>query len=367
MPSVRLFLTALVCSACDVSPAPTWHVVRVEDRTLSELALVTGVSVARLQAINRLDGELVRGGTGLLVPDTERTRALPPYRPPLPAPDWKACTALEEVPVREVSSGTCVKKMCAGDACACLTSEEDPSMELTLGLASWTLQSSPILGGSVETLHHVKVDLDGDGARESVLSLREGVGNGLGIEWWRHFVLSQGRPVASFISIDTPAAFVQQPKGCAFLAVREAWRDDQLRGEGSYWVGQLHVLQGSAMRAVGPEVYRRYTYRFASQRWATLSEDTARPLPWFTDLGAFLWPEVPVKETCWSAPVVLEDDDGRFELGARGSFDRGDFEAVLDRETGAVMLEDYRPYGEARWTGRTATVCEAGERRTLSL
>lgn len=73
MPSVRLFLTALLCSACDVSPAPTWHVVRVEGRTLSELALETGVSVARLQAINRLEGDFVRAGTGLLVPDTERT------------------------------------------------------------------------------------------------------------------------------------------------------------------------------------------------------------------------------------------------------------------------------------------------------
>ena len=99
---------------------------------------------------------------------------------------------------------------------------------------------------------------------------------------------------------------------------------DQLRGEGSYWIARLHVLKNGAMRAVGPEVARRYTHRFAAQRWEGLDREVAQPIPWFSDVGGFSFPEEQPARTCRETSVVFEDDEARFDLGPLGVFEPRD-------------------------------------------
>src|SRR4051812_47460555 len=92
MPSPRLFLTALIVLSCDSSLLPKFRVYRVGNETLSHVALNTGVSVARLRSLNHLQNDFIGGGTGLLVPESEKTLALPAWKPLRPAPEWKACS-----------------------------------------------------------------------------------------------------------------------------------------------------------------------------------------------------------------------------------------------------------------------------------
>lgn len=361
---VCVLLAAPVLLFRDGSLGETWRVFHVTDQTLGEISLLTDVSLERLIALNQLDGSQVRWGQGLLVPTNAKTRVLPRWRRAEPAPGWRECHAVGWVPLEEKPDARCVKRVCAGEACAC--SHED-TVELSFGDAQWTTQT---MFSELDGFLHARVDLDGDGAFESVVSLREGVGNGIAVEWWQHTVISGGRPVASFHTVESGHAFVEQPRGCAFLATGTDWREDQLRGEGLYWVGQLHVLQGGAMRAVGPEVSRRYTHRFAAQRWATLEHAPARVVPWFSDEGAFVWPHEEEERTCRTTVVVREAAEGRFELDGLGTWQpRGwheegepvapEYDALIDVTTGAPLLEDYRPFGEVSWSGRTVTVCDA--------
>jgi hypothetical protein len=376
MPSSRLFLTAVVLLSCDASISPPkLRVYAVGGETLSHIALKTGVSVAKLRSMNHLESDFVRWGSGLLVPENEKTLGLPSWRPLLPAPEWKACPQVEWVKAEPTENERC---RCAKEACFCLPGLDEDEAQLTFGLASWT---SPVFPTNDESaFRHAKVDLDGDGQPESVISVREGVSNGLGVEWWRHLVVHEARPIASFVTIDYGASFVAQPRGCALLATSHDWRPDQLRGKGSYWIARLHVLKDGAMRAVGPEVARRYTHRFAAQRWDGLDRELAEPLPWFTDVGAFSWPEPESRRACREASVVFEDDEARFDLGQLGTFEPRDFwregelpagvfkyDRLLDAATGAPLLEDYRPFGEARWSGRKATVCEGISEVTIAL
>ena len=382
MPSHRLFLAALLVLSCDASTTPPWRVYRVGDETLSHVALKTNVSVARLRSINHLQSDTIRWGTGLLVPDSEKTQALPRWKPPKPAPDWQPCAQVEWVaPVVMPADSRCLRKECAGEACLCLVSDDEPTVELSLGPTSWTSTVFP--ENDLGAFRHARVDLDGDGAPESVVSVREAAGNGIGLEWWRHLVLKAGRPIASFVTIDYGHSFVAQPHGCALLATSFESRTDQLRGSGSYWVARLHVLSGGAMRAVGPQVVRRYTHRFFAQRWSAPEREPFQPLPWFTDVGAFIWPEADERRSCHETNVVFEDDGARFDLGVDGVFERrawreeplparvGEYDQVLDRVTGAPLLEEYRPFGEVRWSGHRVTVCDGvadGEPRvTLAL
>lgn len=370
MPSLRLFLAAIVVLSCDLARSPRWRVYRVGDETLSHVALKTGVSVARLRSLNHLKGDAIQWGTGLLVPEGEKTLALPVWKPPRPAPDWKPCPQVEWVaPVAREPDARCRRSSCAGEACLCLPAEDEPEAELSFGLATWPAALFPAT--DPRALRHARVDLDGDGSPESVVSVREGVSNGLGVEWWRHMVVKAGQPVGSFVTVDYGDSFVAQPQGCALLAVSHEWRTDQLRGDGSYWLAQLHVLKDGAMRAVGPQVARRYTHRFAAQRWEGLEPELAQPLPWFTDVGAFTWPDADEQLTCREASVVFEDDEARFDLGGQGVFQLRElwreqalpagvfeYDQLLDAATGAPLLEEYRPFGEARWSGRKVRVCE---------
>lgn len=370
MPSPRLFLTTLLVLSCDASPSPGLRVYRVGvgvgDETLSHVALKTGVSVANLKRLNHLADDTINYGRGLLVPESPKTLRLPVWKPLLPAPEWKACAAVEWVTPTPSERAGCP---CAGEACLCLPTGEDDRAEISFGLATW--KSAVFPSNAFQAFRHARVDLDGDGLPESVVSVREGVSNGLSAEWWRHMVVQHGLPVASFVTIDYGASFVAQPRGCAFLATSHAWRTDQLRGEGSYWLAQLHVLKDGAMRAVGPEVARRYTFRFASQRWAGLDQDLAQPLPWFTDVGAFTWPEPETRLTCREGRVEFEDDEARFDLGVLGIFQPSEtwsdeplpdgvheYNHLLDAKTGSPLLDSYRPFGETRWSGRKVTVCE---------
>jgi LysM repeat protein len=373
MPSPRLFLTTLLLLiSCDVSPAregfrPPLRVYPVGAETLSHVALKTGVSVAKLRSLNHLESDVINGGTGLLVPESEKTLGLPAWKPLLPAPEWKPCAQVEWVAVTPSGDGRC---QCAGEACVCVPSAEDADQaELSFGQATWKSDAWPANAWFV--FRHARVDLDGDGRPESVVSVREGVGNGLGVEWWKHMVVHEGVPVGSFVTIDHGESFVAQPQGCALLATSHEWRTDQLRGEGSYWLARLHVLRAGVMRAVGPEVARRYTYRFASQRGAGLETEPAHPLPWFTDVGAFTWPEPESRFTCQETSVVFEDDEARFDLGPLGLFEPRDlyreeplalgthqYDQLLDAATGAPLIDSYRLFGEARWSGRKVTLCE---------
>ena len=376
MPSHRLFLTALVLLSCDATTSPPeLRVYTVGDETLSHISLNTGVSVARLRSLNHFESDLVRWGSGLLVPENEKTLALPVWRPLIPAPEWKACPQVEWVKPEPASNERC---RCAKEACFCLPSGDEDEAQLTFGAASWKSEVFPT--NDANAFRHAKVDLDGDGQPESVISVREGVSNGLGVEWWRHLVVRGSMAIASFVTIDYGASFVAQPQGCALLATSHEWRTDQLRGEGSYWIARLHVLKDGAMRAVGPEVARRYTHRFAEQRWEGLDQEIAQPLPWFTDVGAFSWPELEDRRICRAGSVVFEDDESRFDLGPLGTFEPRDFwreeelpagtfkyDRLLDAATGAPLLDSYRPFGEARWSGRKATVCEGISEVTISL
>lgn len=362
----RVLLAALTFFGCEVSTASPWHVVRVGNESLGEIAVRTHVSVERLQAMNGLKDDVVRWETGLLVPENEVTRALPVWEPPMPAPGWETCDAVEWVPAVDAPQpDRCAHRTCAGEVCLCQSTEDEPSGEFRFGVATWKTELWPMN----PTLRHARVDLDGDGKPESVVSVRFAVGNGLGLESWNHTVISKGRPVATFSSVDYGLSYVRQAKGCALMAVRVEDQRDQLRGWGLYWVARLHVLQGEAMRAVGPDVARRYTFRFADQRWASL-EGVTQPVPWFSDRGAFVARASTAPTTCRSANVMLEDDDGKFDLGALGVYQRRgwheegappvlEYDEVLDGVTGAPMLEDYRTFGEARWTGRKATVCDS--------
>lgn len=69
--------------------------------------------------------------------------------------------------------------------------------------------------------------------------------------------------------------------------------------------------------------------------------------------------------------MVFEDEEARFDLGQAGVFEPRDswreeplpagvfeYDRLVDAATGVPLLEEYRPFGEARWSGRKATVCE---------
>jgi hypothetical protein len=118
-------------------------------------------------------------------------------------------------------------------------------------------------------------------------------------------------------------------------------------------------------------VARRYTHRFAAQRWEGLEGELAQRLSWFTDVGAFIWPEPEQRLTCRTGSVVFEGEDSRFDLGVLGVFQPRElwreealpsgtleYDELLDGVTGARLLEEYRPFGEARRSGRQVTVCE---------
>ncbi|MFZ5446368.1 MAG: LysM peptidoglycan-binding domain-containing protein [Myxococcota bacterium] len=356
----------MALTACEAPQPRAWRVFRVETQTLSEIARVTGVSVSRLAELNQLDGDLIRQGQGLLVPENEKTASLPPWRPLLPAPEWRECEDVRwSVAVERPADARCERRVCAGEACLCVRSSELAEGEVQFGAATWSTAVFPG-DASAGALLHAQVDLDGDGQPESVVSTREAAGNGLGIEWWKHVVLSRGRPLASFSTADSGLAYVAQARGCAFLATTTDWRVDQLRGDGLYFLAQLHVVEGDTLRAVGPEVGRRATHRFLAQRAASLEHSPVQIVPWFTDVGAFVWPEVKGEARCRATTVLREEED-RFELAGLGRWgprsgmdDAGNaYDALLDARTGARLLEDYRPFGETSWAGRAATVCEA--------
>jgi hypothetical protein len=353
-------------------------VYRVGHETLSHIALKTGVSVTRLKTMNELKDDQIREDTGLLVPDTELTAELPPWEPPLPSPGWKECASAQWVDAVESPSDRCVTRFCAGEACWC-ENEPGDALELSFGKVSWPSEGLMVGMSDPSSFRHARVDLDGDGEPESVLSTRFATGNGIGVETWTHTVISAGRPVASFTTVDHGWSFVELDRGCAFLAVRIEERRDPLRGWGLYWTARLHALRGGAMRALPePAVTRRYTHRFATERATTLDSPLAHPVPWFGASAFVPAPEVPPSH-CRSASIVFEDDEGRFDLGSLGVFERrgwhepGDaapleYDELRDGVTGAPLLEDYRPFGDARWTGRKATVCDGvvdGERRVI--
>ena len=178
MPSLRLFLAALVVLSCDSSTSPQWRVYRVGEETLSHVALKTGVSVARLRNVNHLHSDAIHWGAGLLVPETEKTLALPRWKPPRPGPDWQPCAQVDWVPVvPSEPDERCLRKACAGEACMCLTTADELAVEVSLGPASWPSTMFPM--SDPAAFRHARVDLDGDGAPESVVSVREGVSNGL--------------------------------------------------------------------------------------------------------------------------------------------------------------------------------------------
>ncbi len=354
---VRCVLSALVLVGSAASATPPLRVFRVEvGHSLGVVAKRTGVSKEALAELNGLKSETLTWHSGLLVPDGPLTAQLPWYRPPVAAPAWRACGAVERAPT--VKRNGC---LCAAEACMCPTSDDEA--EVVVGKARW--KSLMWLGriGDLDAFALARVDLDGDGVRETVVSSREGVGNGIAIELWRHIVVSRGQPIASFVSIDGAASFVEQPTGCALLAVRTMDRTDQLRGGGLYWVGQLHVLRESALAAVGPEVFRRYTFRFASQRWATVEQAQRDLVSWF-QRDAILWPEPLTHPECWSAKVLREDEgtfvlEGHGPVGRRGWNDgvqSDGYDVLLDAATGAQRLEDYLPF-DAPTRERTATVC----------
>lgn len=369
MPALRVLLTTLVLLSCDAATPAVWHVYRVGDETLSHIARKTGVSVTRLEALNQLEGRQLHWGQGLLVPHNDKTAALPRWRPAQPGPELRECTELEWVPVvAQPADAHCLDRVCAGEVCVCRTTAGEPEVEVQFGAASWGAAVFPSLEPAVGSLQHVKVDLDGDGQRESVVSVREGVSNGVAIEWWKHVVVSRGRPVVSFSTADSGHAFVSRPRGCALLAVTTDWRTDQLRGDGLYFVAQQHVLEGDALRAVGPELARRYTHRFAAQRWESLETAPVHVVPWFSDVGAFVWPAAPTEPRCRTSTVLREEEDS-FELAGLGTWSprawhegdappTGEYDTLLDAKTGARLLDDYRPFGEASWAGRQVTVCE---------
>lgn len=354
----RVWPAIFVGCACAASATPPLHVFRVEaGHSLSVVSRRTGVPVETLRALNGLTSETLGWHTGLLVPEGPLTAQLPVYRPPEPAPTWSPCRAVERVPT--VKRDGC---LCAAEACICPTSEDEA--EVVVGSARW--KSLMWLGriGDLDAFSLARVDLDGDGVPETVVSSREGVGNGIAIEQWRHLVLSRGAAVASFISVDGAVSFVEQAQGCALLAVRVMDRVDQRRGGGLYWVGQLHVLREGELVAVEPEVSRRYTFRFASQRWATLEQNERDLVSWF-QRDAILWPAVSVTPSCWSAKVLREAEgafvlEGHATLAPRGWNDdatpREGYDVLLDSTTQAQRLEEYHRFG-APLRERTATVC----------
>lgn len=262
------------------------HVYRVKrGQGVGEVAQRTGVSVKELQALNG-SGEL-REGTGLLVPENAKTQALPLYQPPLPAPAWKVCPNVTWTSSRVVSKEPCPQKRCAGEVCATWACDAD-DVELRLGKESWRAGFFISLESSL--LHVAKVDLDGDGAPETVVFYRELFGNGIALEQWQITLFSKGKRLATLSSIDSGDAFIAQEKGCALLVVNTEDREDQLKGLGLYFVAHAHAFDGAGMKPVGPRVYRRYTERFAGQRWESLGRELHPQVPWFTDADAFVWP-----------------------------------------------------------------------------
>ncbi|MFT3712803.1 MAG: LysM peptidoglycan-binding domain-containing protein [Archangium sp.] len=344
-----LWATVVLLSACDGAlepPATQWRVYRVDEGdSLGHIALQTGIGPTLLQSMNGLSGDLIHSGDGLLVPRTPKTEALPVWRRPAAPPEWKACRDVEFFP----RVGDCV-----GNACATLSDEEidEPFLELKLGETTWRTEYPFAFG--VDGLHHARVDLDGDGKRESVVSVREGVGNGLALETWRHLVVSDTLgPLASFTTNDYGFSFVEQERGCAFLAVTADWRTTQLRGEGLYFMGQLHVVSKGRLVAVGPEVARRLTNRFDTERFATLEEEVQRrhPIDWFTSTGAFVWTDAPdVGVRCTEPQAFTVERELVFTLEHDGAFDlRGwqdpdeppkkMYDALIDERTSARRLE----------------------------
>lgn len=328
--------STLVFVACGDSPSTSWRVYRVEHESLGEVAQKVGVGVAALKSINSMKSDQVRDGQGLLVPENTLTGELPVWVPTTPAPEWTACADVE---VFTSVDG------CAGPACAKpMESEEEEERVVTLGDVSVHL---PAWNRLVDDgwLVLTRVDLDGDGSREDVLSALQGVSNGLGVEWWSHVVLQNGKPVAHFSSADFGAHdLVQQARGCALMLVTTSWRRDQLRGDGLYFVAQLHRLERGALRGVEREVVRRYTVRFEAQRFRELDRPVAERelLTWFSDSGAFVWPEPFEPRACTADRIVSLDDDAvlHFESGLELDSTRY---VLFDGQTKAGWLEDFRP------------------------
>jgi LysM repeat protein len=369
MPSLRvIWATLALLSGCQGAlepPASNWRVYRVgEGESLGLVARRTGVRVGALMSINGLRSDVIRAGAGLLVTENPKTSGLPVWRRPIAPPAWKECRDVQFFP----RVGDCV-----GNACISLSAPDldEPFLELKLGATTWRT-AYPFAFGA-DGLHHARVDLDGDGRQESLLSVRESVGNGLGFETWRHLLVSDQRgPIAEFSTTDYGFSFVEQERGCALLAVTADWRTTQLRGEGLYFTGQLHVLGPSGLVAVGPEVARRLTVRFLEQRFRTLDAEVQQrhPLDWFTSTGAFVWTDAEaVGERCTQARPVREERSTVFVLEGEGSFElrgwqdpeeppRRMYDALRDARTGARRLEDLRSrlpdvHGTARFCEST--------------
>ncbi|MFO0598844.1 MAG: LysM peptidoglycan-binding domain-containing protein [Myxococcaceae bacterium] len=355
----RGLLAALLLAGCGPADAsfdggadPRWRVYRVDHGTLTDVALATGVGVGALQSINSLRGDTVRAGTGLLVPASDRTENLPVYVRPAAAPEWQACGR-----VRFVVDATA----CTG--AVCIRPPEDPdaddaALDVTVGDAHFSMSLGAQLLGGGEVLVSV-VDLDGDGDDETVVSVRQGSGNGLGLEWWHHAVVSDGELLSLFESSDFGGgSFVQQERGCALMVVSTDWRADQLRGDGLYFVAQLHVVRERALEAVGPEVVRRTTRRFEDQRWHVLErEPHARDvLSWFTDRGAFAWPDVG-EVSCVRDTILTVSDEHELGLASRDEPLGPELTRLVDARTGAARLEDPRPGAWQSLVGRHVLSC----------
>jgi hypothetical protein len=358
---IRGFLATVALSllcACEAQPETTWRVYRVDGESLSHVALKTGVGVPLLRSVNGLRDDLIRDGSGLLVPENPKTLGLPPWHRPLPPPQWKPCPAVtfDEVSVTRADP----------DA-------EEPFVELAFDGHAWRTEY-PFPGPAPDRLLAARLDLDGDGTREAVVSMLETVGNGLGFETWRHWVFARGAVVASFETTDFGLSYVEQPRGCAFLEVTADWRTDQLRGEGMYFLGQLYVLDGGALRARGPEAARRLTERFLEQRFRTLDHEPRERflLDWFTSTGAFTWPQpADVGRGCRDTRVVREEDHG-YRLVLEGDVvweGRGwhdpegepvkEYDRLVDAATRARLPDGFHRGAAVSWAGSTVQVCES--------
>ena len=213
-------------------------------RTLSGVAAKFKLSVKQIARLNGIKDQDHFNRHGVVLPDVPSTRGLPRYVPWKPAQSRETCPVTPWKLVAAKEKG-CAEAFCGADpdggrACLCRDSQGSTTIALTTNGKSLRLPTeiSAFNPWGSSFVDVASADLDGDGAREVMLSTLWAVSNGLGEEFRELVVIRQGREMLRYDSGEFTAktALVRVGKECHLAS--------------AHWEEATHPLKGAALHLV---------------------------------------------------------------------------------------------------------------------
>jgi hypothetical protein len=212
--------------------------------TLSGIAHRFHLSVSQIATLNGIKDPEHFHAYGLKLPDTPATKSLPRYIPWEFAPPRDLCSA-QRWKFTDVRKPGCEQTWCGNGsagarACLCVL-DVGARVELSWkdgSEATWDLPPSPFYSFGPDTLDVVSVDLDDDGAPETLVSWLTSTSNGIGEEFRTLLVFKSGREVIRYDSgaASASTAAVRINGRCHLTSSHYESAPEPLRGPAFYLV-----------------------------------------------------------------------------------------------------------------------------------